>query len=276
MSGVSLDKIKIFIELGVIIVSSYFMANACFALFFAEQSVPTKYASRNVTSTAISERRAALSSFELIEQRNLLKVKNVPPAPERNNSVNSITQQALSVSQRGFYLLGTICAETPSKSWAIVLYKNKQSLYRYGSTIGGWKITDVKRREIILLRGKVKERLLIDAKSTKNITGNPKELIVARSYVKNKLKDVSKVASSVRIVPQTRGKTRGLYVQSLQTQSFLYDMGLRKGDLLINANGTPLTSFGDAASLMSMLEKNDVSLNIIRNGKSQTLTFRLK
>lgn len=276
MTGILTGKVKIFIELLVVTVGSYFMADACYALFFVEQNIVPKHVTRKVATTATLEKQVALSSFKLIEQRNLLKVKNAPPAPKRNKPKKKSTPQAISISKRGFHLLGTICAETPSKSWAIVLYKNKQSLYRNGSTISGWKVVEIKRREIILQRGKVKERLLIDGKSAKTARGSSGERVVARSYIKNQLKDLSKVASSIQIVPKTKGRTKGLYVQSLHSRSFLYNMGLRKGDLLVKANGKTLTSFGDAASLMAMLDKNNISLDIIRKGKRQTLKFRLK
>lgn len=276
MTGLLTGKIKVFIELLVVTVVSYLMANACYALFFAEQYIAPKHVACNTVTTAALEKQVALSSFKLIEQRNLLKVKNAPPVPKRNKPKKKTSPKAISISKRGFRLLGTIYAETPSKSWAIVLYKNKQALYRIGSTIGGWKIATIKRREIILHRGKVKERLLIDGKPAKTAGANTGARVVARSYIKNQLKDLSKVAGSVQIVPQTKGGTKGLHVQSLHSRSFLYNMGLRKGDLLVKANGKPLTSFGDAASLMSMLEKNSISLDIIRKGKRQTLKFKLK
>jgi type II secretion system protein C len=180
------------------------------------------------------------------------------------------------ISKRGGHLLGTIISETPSKSWAIVLYENKQSLYRPGSTISGWKVVEIKRREIILQRGKAKERLLIDETTATIPNGSYGARVVARSYIKSELQDLRKVARSIQIIPQTKGGRKGLHVQAIQSGSFLYNMGLREGDLLVTANGNPLTSFDDAASLMSILDKSGIFLEIIRKGKSQTLTFRLK
>lgn len=276
MTGILTSKVKIFIELLVVTAISYFMADACYALFFVEQNVAPKYVTRNISTKKILEKQVALSSFKLIEQRNLLKVKNAPPVPKKKRPKKKTTPQAISISKRGFHLLGTIFAEKPSESWAIVLYKNKQSLYRNGSNISGWKVVEIKRREIILQRGSAKERLLIDGKKATASRGSSGGRVVARSYIKKQLKDLSKVASSITIVPSTKGGRKGLHVQALRSGSFLYNMGLRKGDLLVKANGKSLTSFGDAASLMSMLDKNNISLNIIRKGKSQTLTFRLK
>lgn len=273
MTGFLTSKVRIFIELLVVAAVSYFMSDACYALFFEKQIIVPKHMAHHIPTKKSIEKQVALSSYKLIEQRNLFKVKNAPSVPTKRTFEKNSTQQAVSISKRGFHLLGTVVAETPTKSWAIVLYGNKQSLYKYGSTISGWRVVEIKRREIILQRGKVRERLLIDEAT---LNGSSKDRVVERSYIKSELQDLRKVARSIQLVSQTRWGRKGLHVQTIRAGCFLYNMGLRKGDLLVKANGKPLTSLGDMASLMSMLEMNNFALNIIRKGKSQTLTFRLK
>jgi hypothetical protein len=48
MTSISTDKIKIFIELLVVTAVSYFMADACYALFFIEQSIVPKHVTHNI------------------------------------------------------------------------------------------------------------------------------------------------------------------------------------------------------------------------------------
>lgn len=275
MTGILTSKVKIFIELLAVTVVSYFLADACYTLFFSEQTVVLKNASQVVHSKSAIEKQVNRSVFALIEKRNLLKVRNLPPKPKKRTPPKAIPVEALSISKRGFRLLGTVLAEKPLRSCAIVLYKNRQSLYRNNATIGGWKIVEVKRREIILQRGGVKERLLIDADNKRPVRKGGKQRVLKRSYVKKQLSNLSALSQSVQLQPRTVGKTKGLIVSSLRSKSFFYDMGLRKGDLLVKANGKKLSSFSDAASLMAMLDSNSISLDIVRNKKRQTLTYRL-
>lgn len=275
MTGILTSKVKIFIELLAVTVVSYFLADACYVLFFSEQAVVLKNTSQVVHSKSAVEKQVNRSVFALIEQRNLLKVKNLPPKPKKHVPPKVTSAEALSISKRGFRLLGTVLAEKPLRSCAIVLYKNKQSLYRNNAIIGGWKIVEVKRREIILQRGGVKERLLIDADNKKAAIKRVNQRVLKRSYVKSQLSDLSTLSQSVQLQPRTVGKTKGLIVSGLRSKSFFYKMGLRRGDLLVKANGRNLSSLSDAASLMVMLDSNSISLDIVRNKKRQTLTYRL-
>lgn len=276
MIGILTGKVKIFIELLAVTLVSYFLADACYSLVFVEQATTPKAAVRIASTNNATQKQIARNTFNMIERRNLLKVKNAPPKPKAAPARKKSPKEALSISKRGFHLLGTIYADIPSQSWAIVLYKNKQSLYKIGTTVGGWKVTGIKRREIILQRKNVKERLLIDAKGvvaqgSKNIN----ERVLARGYVKNKLKNIDKIAQSIQLKPKQIAQSKGLQVSFLRSKSFFYNMGLRKGDLLVQANGKVFSSLSDAASLMSMLDKDNISLDIIRKGKRQTLTYRL-
>lgn len=278
MIGILTGKVKIFFELLVVTIVSYFLADACYSLLFVEQAELPKTAIRTVSSNATAQKQIARNTFNMIEQRNLLKVQNVPHIPKPVLAPKPPPVEALSISKRGFHLLGTIYADIPSQSWAIVLYKNKQSLYKIGTSVGGWKIASIKRREIILQRKDMKERLLIDATgkgAVAQVGTNIHERVLARKYVKNELKDLDKIAQSIQLEPKQVAQSKGLQVSSLRTKSFFYNMGLRKGDLLVQANGKVFASLSDAASLMSMLDNNNISLDIIRKGKRQTLTYRL-
>ena len=276
MIGILTGKVKIFIELLAVTIVSYFLADACYSLFFIEQAASPKTAIRIASTNVTAQKQIARNTFNMIERRNLLKVQNVPPKPKPVPAPTPPRVEALSISKRGFYLLGTIYADIPSQSWAIVLYKNKQSLYKIGTVVGGWKITEIKRREIILQRKNMKERLLIDAKGVvAQAVKNINERVLARGYVKNQLKNIDKIAQSIQLEPKQVAQSKGLQISFLRLKSFFYNMGLRKGDLLVQANGKVFASLSDAASLMSMLDSNNISLDIIRKGKRQTLTYRL-
>ena len=50
---------------------------------------------------------------------------------------------------------------------------------------------------------------------------------------------------AVSVSPQTVGGYQGLRILDMQSGSYIEELGLRKDDLLLGANGKPLRGFGD-------------------------------
>ncbi|MCT4627385.1 type II secretion system protein N [Halodesulfovibrio sp.] len=272
MTGILTGKVKIFIELLAITVVSYFLASACYAFFFSEQVVAPKNVMLSANS-ATTQQKMAFTSFDVIAQRNLLKVKNEAPKPLI--ALDGSTSTKPNISQRGFSLLGTILGVNPAHSFAIILLNNQQTLYKVGQAVEGWKILTVMRREVLLEQNGVKERLLIDPDVKDAAGAGGVKHVLARSAVKKELGNLAKVARSIQLAPRSVDGTNGLQVRFLRMNSFFYNMGLRKNDLLVEANGKTFASITDATSLLSMLDEKMISLDIIRKGKRQTLTYRL-
>lgn len=273
MSRVSVRKVRMLGWLLVVITVAYFLITACNVLFFEKLVVASENAAPAVRMS-FSQESAPFSSFAGIEQRNLLKVKNQAPVlPAESEHV--LFSGASAVSQRGFALLGTILGSSTAQHYAIVLVNNKQSLYKVGQAVAGWTLLAVKRREILLERNGVKERLLIDTSS--NGTGNSgnAEYVVARSSLKKEFADLQSLTRSIQLSPRKIGGVTGLQVSFLRSSSFFYSMGIRKGDMLVEVNGRALVSFRDSMALLRMLDEKMIALDIVRKGKRQTLTYRL-
>ena len=274
MTGVLTGKVKVFIELLTVTVVSFFLADACYALFFVEPVSVSVETTQKARLLSHSKEPELLSAYDAIVKRNLLDVKNAAPDPEKSSGVLKTPASAISVSKRGFDLLGTVYSNIPSQRRAIVIFNGKQDIYKEGSILSGWEVAEIRRREVILQQEAEKERLLIDDDKDK-AGAVASTRTISRNYVKGQLKDMAGLIKSVQLAPGRIGKHKGLMVNGLKRKSFLYDMGLRKKDLLVRANGRALTSFADAASLMTLVDKDEVSLDIVRKGKSQNLTFRL-
>lgn len=276
MNASLIRKIKIFIELLLVTIVSYFLADACYVLFFVEQAAVPKHALRFVSKSGIISEQIDRNSYDLIEQRNLLKVRNILPSSAPSATRNEAPVESVAISKRGIHLLGTIYADTPSQRRAIFLFKNEQSLKRNGDTVGGWSVVDIKRCEVILQRDGIKERLVIDAKG--DVTEHSKkndERLLARRFVKNELKNLDELAQSIQLEPKQIAGSEGLQIRFLRSRSFFHNIGLRKGDVLVQVNGKAVTSFSNVASLLPVLDSELVSVNVIRNGKHLTLTYRL-
>lgn len=272
MTGILTGKVKIFIELLAITTVSYFLASACYTLFFYKEVQAPKNVMR-AADASTAQQKTAFTSFDVIAQRNLLKVKNDAPKPLV--SLDGSSSAKPNISQRGFNLLGTILGVDKAHDFAIILLNGNQKLYKVGEAIEGWKILTVMRREILLEQNGVKERLLIDPDSDATAGGNAVKHVLARSAVKKELGNLENIARSIQLAPRSVDGTKGLQVRFLRANSFFYNMGLRKNDLLIEANGRTFASLSDATSLLSMLDDKMISLDIIRKGKRQTLTYRL-
>ena len=77
----------------------------------------------------------------------------------------------------------------------------------------------------------------------------------------------------VYTAPQKGG---GLELRSVERSSDAWAKGLRSGDILIEANGVPITGFQDLTQLKLGLGAGDsVSLTYLRNGEQYTVDVEL-
>lgn len=97
-----------------------------------------------------------LSHFEVIQDRNVFKAA----VPLENSKTPLI--ENLPVAQLRAKLLGTIDCDISSFSRAIILEGSKQRLVSLGDPLGGYIITEVQRRALVLTKRGEKKVLLIE------------------------------------------------------------------------------------------------------------------
>lgn len=276
MTGTFPKKLKILFELIVITFASYFLANCIFLVWFAAPITPPKAIASPTSNGKMTRKKERLADFKIIESRNLFNVLNTGAKNAVSDAIDNLDN--LAVSKRGFKLLGTVFSDVPKNCRAIVMFEGKQSLYKLGDKIGGWEVIEIRRRAIVLAKGAEKEILLVDENDAKIASGSGGKVtrkVISRRYAQSQLGNLERLAGSVAVVPKKVDGTQGLLIQSIRKRSFLHDMGLQKNDLLVKANDQSFLSIGDITSLMSMLEDESISLEILRDGKRQTLTFKL-
>lgn len=269
MSAFFLRKIRLILLLAVLVVVVYFLRTAYVALF---ETVPVasfeSFKPKNSTFSA--GRTASLESYSAIGKRNLLGVKNCA-STQPTTSEHELFSEASAISQRGFTLLGTILGDSQASHYAVVLVNNVQSIFKVGQTVEEWKVLAIKRREVLLERNGVRERLLIDDADDAKVP----ERVLATDELKKELGKLDELAQNIQLSPRRMGKNSGLYVDYLRSNSFLYTLGLRRDDLLVEINGQRLMGLRNPMALMRMLEENMIALDIVRKGKRQTLMYRL-
>ena len=183
---------------------------------------------------------------------------------------------ALPVSKQGWKLLGTIVNTGPGKaSRAVIQVNGAEQPYREGDTIQGWKIALVQRRTVVVAKGGSKERLLMseDPILQKEDTKPDEQKTVSRARLREELGDVGSLMRAVSVSPQTVGGYQGLRILDMQSGSYIEELGLRKDDLLLGANGKPLRGFGDLGGLGDLADKSAITLEVLRNGKKTIIRY---
>jgi general secretion pathway protein C len=73
------------------------------------------------------------------------------------------------------------------------------------------------------------------------------------------------------------GQPRGLQLRNLRSDSIFSQIGIRNGDVLVAANGSPITSPQQAASMYdSMMSQSSVSLTVLRRGRERTIQYNVR
>ena len=96
---------------------------------------------------------------------------------------------------------------------------------------------------------------------------------VSRARLREELGDVGSLMRAVSVSPQTVGGYQGLRILDMQSGSYIEELGLRKDDLLLGANGKPLRGFGDLGGLGDLADKSAITLEVLRNGKKTIIRY---
>lgn len=260
---------------------AWFLARATFSLRERAAEAPGTASPLAASETAAPD---PVGAFESINVRNLLGVSVFPPEARRERKegagdgdeerVSAEGIDALPVSKRGWKLLGTIVS-SGRDSRAVIQLDGKELPYREGDTVQGWKIALVQRRTVVLAKGGTRERLIMsDAAAPQANAAKPDEQkAVSRAKLREELGDIGALMRNVSVTPQAVGGYRGLRIVNIQSGSYIEELGLRKDDLLLGANGKPLAGFGDLAGLGELADESAVTLEVLRNGKKTIIRY---
>lgn len=265
---------------------AWFLAKATFAL--RETALDTPGSASRLTEHAAAAPEP-LSAFDGITARNLLGVSVFPPEARRSPKGGTGTDSgeeserlsaegidALPISKQGWKLLGTIVDTGPGKaSRAVIQVNGTERPYREGDTIQGWKIALVQRRTVVIAKGGAKERLPMseDPVFQKESAKPDEQKAVSRARLREELGDIGALMRAVSVSPQAVGGYQGLRILDMQPGSYIEELGLKKDDLLLGANGKPLRGFGDLGGLGDLADKSTITLEVLRNGKKTIIRY---
>jgi len=243
-------------------------------------------ASATKGSADSDQQRPTLDSFTNIIARNLLGVLTIAPnvANFLDKSTTSTSQQstiddvdAIPISTQPWTLLGTIVdEEATQKSRAIVLVEGEQALYTAGDSIEDWEVILVQRGSVVLSQGERQERLVING--GKDLLADRPDIqrTLKRRKLQAVLRDIPTLMRALVVSPQQAGNRQGLGIVSIDTSTYLNELGLHVGDVLLTLNNSPLRGFGDLAGFMTLVNNDTITLEIMRAGKPTIIRYHME
>ena len=257
------------------------------------------------------EKSLTAPEFTKIVERNIFGATEKVEAPvEEVAPIEVLEETSLQLS-----LLGTIAGDTDSGR-AIILDQRKRSqdIYRVGDSVQEAEIRQILRGKVILRHGEKDEVLLMVEGDEKEKSPKPKTaakadrrrrpgrqtgipartspheevsqsgeveeetISISQDVLQNSMSDINELMTQVRVRPYfRRGKSEGLIVSQIRSDSVMANLGLMNGDIISSVNGkqmsTPEEAFGFYNSLKS---GGEVSIEITRRGKKKMLNYDIQ
>jgi general secretion pathway protein C len=102
--------------------------------------------------------------------------------------------------------------------------------------------------------------------------------VVDQRELNNALENMNQLLTQARMVPFfNAGKAEGFRIFAIRPNSLFEKIGLRDGDVLQRVNGNELTDPARAFELFEQLkDEKAVSVDLLRNGAKQTLSYEIR
>lgn len=263
-----------------------------------------EHPTRRSTQTP-KDKRKDRSHYSVILDKNIFHaiVKETSPTkeplaqkPVDVAQVKNLTKTPLDIRLRG------TAVRDGGGSFAVIEDRRarKEDLYRVGDMIlGAAKLTQIFKDRVVILREGKKEILelfagkeerkgrrkeVASSKSQPLVLGRGVRRLgsnrwsISREELESAKANMSQLMTQVRIAPNfTEGEPDGFKVLSIKRGSLFDRLGLRNGDVIRQINGVPLDSPQKVLEVYEQLESGQsISLNIVRGGREQTLSYELK
>ena len=250
-------------------------------------SYPSSTENRTFRESHDREKTQTRAAYDVILERNLLKVSRSSPAGPREEHESDVVRP---VAELGLKLRGTI-AGSQDIARAILEDQREQKSYRIGEEVKGAKLLAVYRNKVIMDVGGQEQMLVIEDVKTR--PGAPAASPGARraarpsagitlpgsdSGMTNIMKNLDQYIGKARVVPYFKGgQPYGFRVSNLSNDAMIYDLGVRSGDVIRSVNGIPIRTPEDAFTAYQQFQnESSLQVELERNGESTTVTVPLR
>ena len=239
----------------------------------------------------------SLNDYQIVSDRNIFTL--LPPENKENPAAAAAAAEKSPLKAR---LIGTITGPKDSSLALVEDETNHASeFYKIGDTfLNQATVLAIERNRIIVSRAGNQEVLAIYEEEISPLTssasalppptlpagGGPVEVrkVAENSFEVNRLafeevtKNLGTIMTQARIVPHfIEGKIAGYKIFAIKPDSLYTDLGMQNGDVLQKVNGVEIESPEKALQILSQLKtETDFQIDVVRNGKPMTLSYRLR
>ncbi len=245
-------------------------------------------------------------SYNSIISRNIFASNGLIPDQLVDKAIQQESgpqkEEAPVPSQLPLNLIGTLVHSNPDKSIAAIDVRGKNQVISYspGKEIQGMaSIIRVERQKVIFRNlnsnrleyiemKKEGTKVSFGAGSTAPVASSGKEVqkvgdnnfAIKRADLLKYTNDLSSILMQARAVPNREpgtGNINGFRILDMQPGSIYEQLGLQRMDVIKSVDGTPVDSPAKAMELYNTLKNSPkVSLQIERNGKTETMTYNIQ
>lgn len=240
-------------------------------------------------------------AYNSITSRNIFASSGIIPDALVDKSKGSQEKEAAPVpSQLPLTLIGTLVHSNPAKSIAAIEVRGKNQVVSYspGKEIEGMaNIISVERQKVIFRNLNSNRLEYLEMKKegnkvafggTRPATGGGKEVMktgdntfaIKRSDLLKYTNDLSSILMQARAVPNRdpgTGAINGFRILDMQPGSIYEQLGVQRMDVIKSVDGTPVDSPAKAMELYNSLKNSPkVSIQVERNGKTETMTYNIQ
>jgi general secretion pathway protein C len=199
----------------------------------------------------------------------------------------------LAVQDLGLRLVGTVVADDPRRSFAIIDNRStqKQQVYREGDRIGQALIKKILRNKVVVETGGGDVVLTMGHEESPVTFPAPQQATrsqapegagstarLDREEMEPALPDYSQLMRQIRVRPQFQeGQPGGFLIYNIDPDSIFATMGLENGDVVVAVNGEPITTTQKASDFYDALEEGgEVVLEVKRGEETQEVRVEIQ
>jgi type II secretion system protein C len=238
----------------------------------------------------LADKNSYTIPYQRVDFKNMLaKVKQT----KESLSAQKKEKSSSSLSIDNLVLKGLYGNE--NYGYAIVAKKvtpKKTEIIAVGETFEGYKLFMIEINQVIFTKAskeyvlkleesKIKESQQINRVKNKKSSyrsASNTEKEVTRADINAYAKNPAKIWKDISIIPLKKsGKIRGFKVTRIKKGSKMAELGLQKGDVIVEANNIKLASFKDAIKLYKNINKLDtISLIVERNNEEKEIIYEIR
>jgi general secretion pathway protein C len=245
-----------------------------------------------------------LSDYQIIWERNLFNI--IKKNDSESEKKISLGKLALAKKDLGLELVGTVVADDPKMSRAIIDNRKtrEQEAYREGDKAGAVRIKKILRNNVVITTAKGDELLTVEIKETsKRSTSSPparqvgssssalqqssstprpsvrtSSIKLARDEVEASLADIAELMQQVRLTPYMQGdQPSGFRISNIPANSVLRKMGLRSRDVIVGVDEESISSPDQAPDFFQKLaDGGEVTIKVKRRRRTRQIKLNIE